>query len=461
MRKFRSAVLMLSLLVLLVAGTALADTVVKASVTETRAEGSFLWQVERDDEGWLTLHLSGTGKMVDYEAPSVFCEADRHPGYWTLSDYRQISRLIIDPGVTYIGQNAFRGAVGSYSGTTAKHGSVMLSGTVTIPNTVTGIGNNAFDENNSLKYIEVPDSVTVIGTRAFHASTTIVGSYAYQYAVSNGYNYKLTSLGTPELSATISDETVTLTWTELPYSNVTYYVIRLYENGNNAGKVYEGAELTCTDVISETGKTFGYYAFARVSSNQSENSTTVWVTRKLASPKISAVSLAETGRTKIKWSEISGAVSYDVYRSTTKTGTYTRIKKGVTNLYYTDTTAKAGKTYYYKVRAVAGNTAANSALSTSVMRTRDLARPKVTLTLTSAKKIKLTWGKVTAAVSYDVYRCTTKTGTYTRIKKGITKLTYTDTTVKTGKTYYYKVKAIAEKSGANSAFSTVKYKKVK
>ena len=67
-------------------------------------------------------------------------------------------------------------------------------------------------------------------------------------------------------------------------------------------------------------------------------------------------------------------------------------------------------------------------------------------------KIVLTWPKVTGAAKYEIYRATSKTGTYSR-RSTITKTTYTNTNAEAGKTYYYKVKAI--KSGANSAYSTV------
>ena len=70
-----------------------------------------------------------------------------------------------------------------------------------------------------------------------------------------------------------------------------------------------------------------------------------------------------SGKPKVTWAKISGADKYYVYRATTKNGTY---KKIVTTkkLYYTNTSAKKGKTYYYKVKAVStSNSNANSALS--------------------------------------------------------------------------------------------------
>ena len=55
----------------------------------------------------------------------------------------------------------------------------------------------------------------------------------------------------------------------------------------------------------------------------------------------------------LKWKKVSGASGYQVYRANSKNGKYTlvaSIKKGST-VSYTNKNLKAGKIYYYKVRA--------------------------------------------------------------------------------------------------------------
>jgi N-acetylneuraminic acid mutarotase len=66
-------------------------------------------------------------------------------------------------------------------------------------------------------------------------------------------------------------------------------------------------------------------------------------------------------------------------------------------------------------------------------------------------KVDLSWGAVTGATGYNVYRSTTSGGTYTKIAEGITATTYTDSTVTNGTTYYYVVSAVT--SGIESAYS--------
>ena len=103
---------------------------------------------ELSDDGTLT--ISGTGDMDYYYVGS----GPFAPWKPYISD---IKSIIIEEGVTSIGGGAF------YLNDRAT--------SVTIPSTVTSIGNFAF-EGSGLKSISIPDSVTYIGIEAF-ASTGI------------------------------------------------------------------------------------------------------------------------------------------------------------------------------------------------------------------------------------------------------------------------------------------------
>ena len=85
-----------------------------------------------------------------------------------------------------------------------------------------------------------------------------------------------------------------------------------------------------------------------------------------------------------------------------------------------------------------------------------LTAPTVSLKTTSDNNVKISWGKIKNASKYEIYRATSSSGKYTKIKS-VTKLYYTDKTVKAGKTYYYKVKALPK----SSKYSKSKYSKVK
>jgi hypothetical protein len=56
----------------------------------------------------------------------------------------------------------------------------------------------------------------------------------------------------------------------------------------------------------------------------------------------------------LTWGSVSGAIGYDLWRSTNNGGTYQSIATGLTTGSYVDTNAASGRTNYYEV-AVAGN----------------------------------------------------------------------------------------------------------
>ena len=65
-------------------------------------------------------------------------------------------------------------------------------------------------------------------------------------------------------------------------------------------------------------------------------------------------------------SAITGASQYEIYRATSQSGTYTKMFT-TTKTSYTNTSAKAGTTYYYKVKAISKvRSTANSSFSTVV-----------------------------------------------------------------------------------------------
>lgn len=72
-------------------------------------------------------------------------------------------------------------------------------------------------------------------------------------------------------------------------------------------------------------------------------------------------------------------------------------------------------------------------------------------------KIDLSWGAITEATSYNVYRSTTSGGPYTKIADGVNGTAYTDSDVTNGTTYYYVVTAVTadgESEYSNEASAT-------
>ena len=247
----------------------------------------------------------------------------------------------------------------------------------------------------------------------------------------------------------------TVSWSAVDGA-VKYKVYRATSQSGTYSLMLTTTKLSYTNTSAKAGTTY-YYRVKAVSASDktSSYSNTVSLKATLGKPTVTVSVVASSGKIKLSWPAIDGATKYEVYRATSKTGTYSKMIT-TSSTSYTNTSAKVGTTYYYKVRAINGTTAANSSYSEIKYATCDCAQPVVTLsTVASSGKIKLTWKAVEGATKYEVYRATSKTGTYTKLLT-TTKTTYTNTSAKAGTTYYYKVRAIASKSAANSAYSAIK-----
>ena len=237
-----------------------------------------------------------------------------------------------------------------------------------------------------------------------------------------------------------------------------YEVYRATSKSGTYKKLITTTKTSVTNTSTEAGKTY-YYKVRAIHTDgvtSSNDSSVVSRTCDLARPTVTVSNVESSGKIKVSWNAIEGAVKYEIYRADSKDGTYSRIYSG-TNTSVTNTkNLEAGKTYYYKVRAIHGTSAANSAYSEVKSRMCDLARPVVTLSVTSAGKPKVSWDKVEGAAKYEIYRATSKSGTYTCIYSGTSTSVTNTKNVTKGKTYYYKVKAIHTNSSANSSYSSVK-----
>ena len=237
-----------------------------------------------------------------------------------------------------------------------------------------------------------------------------------------------------------------------------YYVYRAGSQNGSYKYIGSTTKTNYTDTTASAGYTY-YYKVKAVSkvktAANSAYSAVVKAVSHCARPVVKPDYLASTGKPYLKWSAVTGASKYEVYRAGSQNGTYKYIGS-TTKTGYTDTNASAGYAYYYKVKAISNvKSTANSSYSTVVKATCHCAKPVVKIT-TSSGKPKLTWNAVAGAGKYEVYRATSKNGTYTKMFT-TTNRSYTNTNARAGTTYYYKVKAISRvRSTANSSFSAIK-----
>ena len=149
----------------------------------------------------------------------------------------------------------------------------------------------------------------------------------------------------------------------------------------------------------------------------------------------------------VTWNAVSGATSYDVYRSTTAgannaTSTDTPQASGLTGASYTDTTTTSGTTYYYIVTAV--NSSGFSAPSSQLIVTAGGTGVAITTAPTGVTAtagnglVTLTWSAVAGATSYSIFDATTSNGEPTTpAASNVTGTSYTITGLTNNTLYYF------------------------
>ena len=279
---------------------------------------------------------------------------------------------------------------------------------------------------------------------------------------------------------------VSLSWESVP--DVDGYVI--YVKNEATGefkriKTIQGADKTSfTKAMTGFGgvHTFKIRTFTKVEGAKSEyrdlgDEITVMLYdyNKSEKPSVTASSTNSSKVVHIGWSKVDGADGYMIYKFNSSTKKYellNRIAGENVTSYDVSSGLENGVTYAFRVRAFAlkedGKTPVNGKISATIKATTAPAKAKKPTTVSSAKaQVQISWPKVDKAKGYRVYRSTSKNGKYTAagtITNAKT-LKFTDTkNLKSGKTYYYKVRAYSENPdgtkvyGALSAAKAVKVK---
>jgi len=156
----------------------------------------------------------------------------------------------------------------------------------------------------------------------------------------------------------------------------------------------------------------------------------------------------------ITWGAVTGAASYNIYRSTVSGSQGTKIGASSTTS-YTDSSAVNGTTYYYEVTAdnAAGESApsAQSTRATPEVPVAVPAAPTSLMAVAGNAEVTLNWAAATGATSYNIYLSTTAGSQGAKIAASST-TSYTDSSAVNGATYYYVV--TANNAAGESAPST-------
>ncbi|MGO8670935.1 MAG: malectin domain-containing carbohydrate-binding protein, partial [Capsulimonadaceae bacterium] len=217
--------------------------------------------------------------------------------------------------------------------------------------------------------------------------------------------------------------------------------------GESATAIASGTTTTSYTDTTVTNGTAYYYEVASINaSGTSARSNEATATPGTApSPPTNVTVTIGNAQNVISWTASAGATSYNVLRGTASNGEATTpIVTGLTATSYTDSGLVNGTTYYYEVEAL--NAYGTSAPSSQASGTPEPGIPPAPAGLTATggtTQVALAWTASSGATSYNVYRGTAAGGeSATAIATALTTVTYTNTGLLAGETYYYKVAAV-------------------
>ena len=416
-----------------------------------RCEGQYKWLETTYEIPDTVKNIGNYAFGYCYELDNIIIpDSVTEIGAFAFAVCRNVKELIIPDSVVKIGWRAFDNCINLKTVSLSKNITYLSYGmfencdsleTVEIPSNVVAILPYVFYYCDSLKSIIIPYGVTQIDYRLFYdcpslESVTIPRTVKSicQFAFYNCENFKYVFYGGTQ------DE-----WNEIEImeSGIQWLLNAKFHFGTDGH--------TLGDWVTEKKATV--YSAGEKVRRCSECGDAIEIIEipqlKCSKPSLKSIESTQYG-VLIKWGTVKGADTYRVYRKTSKTDW--EYIGSTSKTYYTDKTAESGTKYYYAVRA--RNEAGNSSLSSSLSKYY-LEDPTLNTPSSSSKGIGLRWSKVAGAQGYMVYRKEAG-GSYKRIatEKGISNLTFRDTSAEKGKKYTYKVKAYYSKT--YSAYSNTK-----
>ncbi len=263
-------------------------------------------------------------------------------------------------------------------------------------------------------------------------------------------------------------------------TNATSYEVYRKEENGKFSLVDTVTGLTYKDVNLKTGINYSYYVipsmafYGEVARGSNSNTINIVLEKtpvvtpdvpdkpnnkvELSDVRLTSVKAVNYKTVKVKWSMVEGATGYEIYRSSTKSGTYKKIATVTSKTTLSkNVSTTTGMKYFYKVKAyrTVDGVKVYSKLSNAQSCKSKLNKAVLSkATKKSSKSIKLTWKKVSGADGYEIYMKTGSKGSYKKIKTiSAGKTSFTKTKLTKGKKYSFKIKAY-RKVGNKKVYSS-------
>ena len=433
MKKRILSILLAVLMLLSALPLGMVDTACAAETSGVAAQSYYVAGGQcGDDLTWTldssgTLTISGTGPMYGYSLhKNPWCDsALRNSGIST-----RVKNVEISSGVTTLGAYALSAC------------DSMVS--VSLPETLLAVGESCFFSSTALHNISIPNSVRSIGDCAFSGCNGLTRvTLGSSLKGIGGQAFKECS----SLSSIVIPEGVTA----IEYST--------FEDCSNL------MEITIPRTVTSIGRWAfdGCYGLSKVTFTGTRAQWNAIDVKEYNDPLLSAnITFAGSGpaaptvtggndsqgRPTLKWNAVTGAAKYEVYRSTSRSGTYTKYSTQTSTSYTNSSYLTSGTTYYYKVRALGsdGSYGPYSSVASVTYRATSSAVPaEVTMGKATAQGsyITVTWDKAANAASYRVYRRVNNSSDWNVVASSVSGTSYTDWNVEPGVRYTYTVRGVA------------------
>jgi len=241
----------------------------------------------------------------------------------------------------------------------------------------------------------------------------------------------------------VSATSVKLTW-EPVIGAVSY---RIYKDSTLVTTVTTSS-YTITSLEAGTNYNYNVKAFANSTEGQASQ-----VRFSMPPANIKMTNRTNTAIT-IAWDTVTSASGYNIYRSDTENGTYTKLNETIVTVNsYLDNDLSVETYYYYKVAAVISNILSLESIPVPITTLSNVPDNLLIISMKS-ESIAFEWDLINNANGYNIYRSDSLNGIYTKLNSDLVlNNNYLDSGVLSYTTYYYKVTSII--SGVESDYSEI------
>ena len=289
-----------------------------------------------------------------------------------------------------------------------------------------------------------PISTITAGSELKYLDTTVVSGGIYVYGVQSVKDDVLSGISEskvicfleePKLTLENVDGGIKVSWNAVPSAEkyIVYYYGTSKKTENPLAITVTGNSYTYQSPISGRNNYFAVEAICGETISTRENIESIYY---LDAPEITAVDNG-TKQVTIRWNEVTGVDIYVVLRKVSGTSNWVEIARTEDN-FYKDTSVKCGTKYVYTVKGYDGEI--YTPYNTTGKTIEFLTSAKISGITSYLGGPKITWGKVTGATKYEVYRKTSSSGW--KLLTTTSSTSYQDTSAKKGTKYYYAIRSV-------------------